>query len=65
MQNGSDSLPVFPQGSRLARTALQQLVVGCVHGAKLPVVFWTQHYLFQKTFFAFFQLVFFCGGLGF
>jgi hypothetical protein len=54
MQNGSDSHPVFPQGSRLARTALQQLVIGCVHGTKLPVVFWAQCYLSQKSFFAFF-----------
>jgi len=36
MENGGDSLPVFPQGSRLARPALRQLV-DCVHGAKLPV----------------------------
>jgi len=37
MKNGGDSLPFFPQESRLARPALRQLVVECVHGAKLPV----------------------------
>jgi hypothetical protein len=50
MKNGGDSLPVFLQNGRLARSTLHPLVVDCVHGAKLPVFFWEQWYALQKTF---------------
>jgi hypothetical protein len=48
MKNGGDSLPVFPQGSRLARPALRQLV-DCVHGAKLPVFILSTMLCFAKN----------------
>jgi len=53
MENGGHSLPVFPQRSRLGRSAHHPLVVECVHGAKLRFSFSTQCYVSQKSYFAF------------
>jgi hypothetical protein len=50
MKNGPDSLLVFSQNGQLARLALRQLMVECIHGAKLPGFFWAQCYVSQKTF---------------
>jgi hypothetical protein len=53
MENGGNSLLVFPQSSRLGYSAHHPLVAAYVHGAKLRFSFSTQCYLSQKSSFAF------------